>query len=46
LTHGGMISYKQNTGGSQSAYEMNIGFFDALSDPSSGRAFDLQGNAF
>ncbi len=31
--HGGLISYKQNSDGSQSPYEMNISFFDALSDP-------------
>lgn len=46
LTHGGMISYKQNSDGSQSAYEMNIGFFDALSDPSSCEPLTLQVRRF
>ena len=31
--HGGLISYKQNSDGSQSPYEMNINYFDALSNP-------------
>ncbi|MGZ6346695.1 MAG: sugar phosphorylase, partial [Anaerolineales bacterium] len=34
LSHGGLISYKQNPDGSQSPYELNINYFDALSDPS------------
>jgi sucrose phosphorylase len=33
LAHGGHISYKENTDGSQSPYELNINYFDALSDP-------------
>jgi sucrose phosphorylase len=33
LRHGGHVSYKNNADGSQSAYELNITFFDALSDP-------------
>lgn len=33
LAHGGKVSYKNNPDGSQSAYELNITFFDALSDP-------------
>jgi len=33
LEHGGLISYKHNPDGSQSPYEMNINYFDALSDP-------------
>jgi sucrose phosphorylase len=35
LAHGGSISYKQNADGTQSPYEMNINYFDALSNPSS-----------
>jgi len=31
--HGGHVSYKTNPDGSQSAYELNITLFDALSDP-------------
>lgn len=31
--HGGHVSYKTNPDGTQSAYELNITLFDALSDP-------------
>jgi sucrose phosphorylase len=34
LEHGGLISHKHNTDGTQSPYEMNINYFDALSNPS------------
>lgn len=33
LAHGGQVSYKNNSDGSQSPYELNITYFDALSDP-------------
>ena len=33
LEHGGLVSYKYNTDGSQSPYELNINYFDALSNP-------------
>jgi sucrose phosphorylase len=33
LAHGGRVSYKTNTDGSQSAYELNITWFDALNNP-------------
>ena len=33
LEHGGLVSYKNNADGSQSPYEMNINYFDALSNP-------------
>ena len=33
LAHGGLISYKHNADGTQSPYEMNINYFDALSNP-------------
>jgi len=33
LAHGGFVSYKQNADGSRSPYELNINFFDAVSDP-------------
>ncbi|MBI5962070.1 MAG: sugar phosphorylase [Chloroflexi bacterium] len=33
LAHGGLVSYKHNADGSQSPYEMNINYFDALSNP-------------
>lgn len=31
--HGGFVSYKQNSDGSRSPYEMNITYFDAITDP-------------
>ncbi len=34
IKHGGLISYKHNADGTQSPYEMNINYFDALSNPS------------
>jgi len=33
IEHGGLISYKHNEDGTQSPYEMNINYFDALSNP-------------
>lgn len=33
LAHGGLVSYKHNADGSTSPYELNINYFDALSDP-------------
>ncbi|NOH01291.1 MAG: sugar phosphorylase [Chloroflexi bacterium] len=33
IEHGGLISYKHNADGTQSPYEMNINYFDALSPP-------------
>jgi glucosylglycerate phosphorylase len=46
IEHGGMISYKQNADGTQSPYEMNINFFDALSDPSGNEQLAIQINRF
>ena len=34
LAHGGQVSYKANPDGSESPYELNATFFDALSNPS------------
>ena len=31
--HGGLVSYKHNADGTASPYELNINYFDALSDP-------------
>ncbi len=42
LAHGGRVSYKTNADGSQSVYELNISYFDALSDPSATEPLDLQ----
>jgi sucrose phosphorylase len=33
LAHGGVVSYKSNPDGTQSPYELNINYFDALSSP-------------
>jgi sucrose phosphorylase len=46
LAHGGLISYKQNSDGTQSPYEMNINYFDALSNPSGSESIDLQVSRF
>lgn len=46
LAHGGLISYKHNADGTTSPYEMNINYFDALSDPSSGEPLELQVDRF
>jgi glycosidase len=46
LSHDGLISYKQNSDGSQSPYELNINYFDALSDPNSDEPPALQIDRF
>jgi glycosidase len=46
LAHGGLISYKQNADGTQSPYEMNINYFDALADPKSDEPLDFQVRRF
>ncbi len=46
LAHGGLISYKQNTDGTQSPYEMNINYFDALSNPFGDEPIEIQVNRF
>ncbi len=44
--HGGEVSYKTNTDGSESPYELNINYFDALSDPNSDEPQALQVQRF
>ena len=46
LAHGGRISYKQNPDGTQSPYEMNISYFDMLSDPAAPEPLALQAERF
>jgi len=46
LAHGGYVSYKTNVDGSQSVYELNISYFDALSDPNADEPLDLQVRRF
>jgi glycosidase len=42
LAHGGYVSYKAEHDGSQTVYELNISYFDALSDPHAAEPLDLQ----
>jgi sucrose phosphorylase len=44
--HGGLVSYKHNSDGSQSPYEMNINYFDALSNPQGNEPLELQVDRF
>jgi len=46
LTHGGLISYRHTTDGRQSPYELNINYFDALSDPAGDEPLALQVDRF
>ena len=46
LEHGGLISYKHNPDGTQSPYEMNINYFDALSNPAGDEPLDVQADRF
>lgn len=46
LAHGGRISYKQNPDGTQSPYELNISYFDALSNPAQEEPVALQAGRF
>lgn len=44
--HGGYVSYKHNADGSKSPYELNVNYFDALSNPAAGESPDTQVNRF
>ncbi len=44
--HGGKVSYKSNPDGSQSPYELNCTWFDALSDPASDEPQGLKVDRF
>lgn len=46
IEHGGLVSYKHNADGTQSPYEMNINYFDALSNPNENEQLDLQVSRF
>lgn len=46
LEHGGLISYKHNADGSQAPYEMNINYFNALSNPNGDESLSLQVDRF
>lgn len=42
LAHGGLVSYKNNPDGSQSPYELNVNFLDALSNPTAPEPLETQ----
>ena len=42
LDHNGFVSYKNNPDGTKSPYELNISYFDALSNPLGGEPEDTQ----
>jgi sucrose phosphorylase len=46
IAHGGKVSYKNNPDGTQSPYELNITFFDALNDPNSDESEETKINRF
>jgi sucrose phosphorylase len=46
LAHGGLVSRKSNADGTQGAYELNINYFDALSNPHADEPLDTQVDRF
>jgi glycosidase len=46
LAHGGLVSYKNNLDGTQSPYELNLNYFDALNHPDSDEAVERQVDRF
>lgn len=42
IDHGGFVSYKNNSDGTQSPYELNINYFDVLNSPDSDEPLQLQ----
>jgi glucosylglycerate phosphorylase len=44
--HGGLVSYKNNPDGTTSPYELNINYFDALSNPHEHEPLSLQVSRF
>jgi sucrose phosphorylase len=46
LEHGGLVSYKTNADGSRSVYELNISYFDAISDPGADEPLSIQVQRF
>ena len=46
IAHGGLVSYKHNADGTRSPYELNITYFDALSDPCAAEPLDTQIDRF
>lgn len=46
LAHGGLVSYKANSDGTSSPYELNIVYYDALNDPNADESLDTQVDRF
>lgn len=46
IEHGGLVSYKHGASGVQIPYEMNINYFDALSNPDSEEPLSVQVDRF
>lgn len=46
LMNGGLVSYKQNSDGTKSPYELNINYFDALSNPGRHESLEIQVDRF
>jgi glycosidase len=46
VAHGGLVSYKSNTDGTHSPYELNINYFDALSNPGGREGLKTQVDRF
>ncbi len=44
--HGGLVSSKSNADGSEAPYELNISYFDALSDPNAREPLQVQVDRF
>lgn len=44
--HGGLVSYKSNPNGSESPYELNINYLDALSNPTGSESIELAARKF
>jgi glucosylglycerate phosphorylase len=46
LDNGGLVSYKHNPDGTQSPYELNINYFNGLSDPNHPEPIEMQVDRF
>lgn len=46
IDHGGLVSYKNDVSGAQIPYELNVNYFDALSDPHSEEHITTQVDRF
>jgi sucrose phosphorylase len=46
IQHGGLVSYKDDASGAQKPYELNINYFDALSDSGADELLDTQVDRF